>query len=89
MALRDEVVTLLREELGEGYESATLGVLLKAYTMKAILPKLKARRGVALDLTALVAARKSAEDALRTEEATRKAAVAQVEADVDAEIGTV
>jgi len=89
MALRDEVVTLLREELGEGYESATLGVLLKAYTLKAILPKLKARRVVALDLTALVAARKSAEDALRTEEATRKAAVAQVEADVDAEIGTV
>ena len=89
LALRDEAIAVLRDELGAGFETATLEDLCKEYTLRGIKAKLQARRVAAVDMTALVTARKNAEDALRSEQETRDAAVAQAKAAVDAELGTV
>ena len=89
MAVRDELVALLREKLGAGFGTALLPALLKEYTLRTLAPELKARRVAALDTSALVSARRAAEAALRTEEQARAEAVAVSNANVDAELRTV
>ncbi len=92
MALREDVISTLRSELGEGFKAAPLGILpakgslLRAFLMRELTPKLKAVAVGRLDDTALVASRQAAEQALRDEEVLRKAEIEatllQLEADI-------
>jgi hypothetical protein len=87
MALQDEYIVVLREVLGEGFESAVWDALTKEYVLRSLKPQVLANRKAAVDDTVLVAARQAKEAALRSEESSRrdveKALVTQL--DVDAE----
>lgn len=88
MSIRDEYVAVLREVLGEGYESATLSILLKDYAKVTLKPKVLAKRKAALDNSALQNARVALEEALRTEAESLKAAEAALVTQLDLDVET-
>ena len=87
MAIRDEYIVVLRQELGVGFESAILATLMREYVARQLKPKVLAARRAALDTTALVAARVAKEQALRDEEAARKAAEAALVVQLEVDLG--
>ena len=88
MAIRDEYIAVLRDELGEGFEVATFATLTKEYARRGLQGKVLARRRALLDNTALITARQSAEQALRDEEAARKTAEGDLVTQFEADLGT-
>jgi hypothetical protein len=88
MAISDEYIAVLRNELGAGFESTTLADLMKAYVTVALKPKVLARRRALVDTTALVTARAAKEKALADEETSRKTADTALVAQLDTDIGS-
>ena len=72
MAVREDILALLRQELGKGFETAPFAVMAREYVLWALRPKLLALYRSRLDETALVDARKAAEAALAQEIEQRK-----------------
>lgn len=83
MAIRDDIMVLLRQELGEGFETATFAVMAREHVLRALRPKLLALYRSRLDETALIAARQAAEGALALEIEQRKLNEAGVAAQLD------
>lgn len=86
MAIGDEYVAVLREELGAGFGQTALAGLMKEYVKRKLKSKVLARREAALDDTALVAARAAMERTLLDEESSRKASEATIVATLDLDV---
>ena len=87
MAIRDEYIAVLRQELGAGFESAILSTLMREYVARELKPKVLAARRAALDTTALIAARVAKEQALADEITARKAAEDALAAQLEIDLG--
>jgi len=87
MAIRDDVLMLLQQQLGEGFAAATLAACSKAYVMRGIRPHLIALYKSRIDTTLIVAARQAAEQAAKDETAQYKAIDDAVPGQVDADLG--
>lgn len=72
MSIQDEYTTVLRDELGEGYEAMAMAGLMKEYVKRSLKPKVLARRRQAVDNSALEIARAAKEKALLDETDARK-----------------
>ena len=88
MAIRDDAIAIMRQDLGPGFEAATFAVLQRAYLRRALRPKLKALYLSRVDSTALVVARQALEQALRNEETLVEAERAGTERLLDTELDT-
>lgn len=87
MAVREDVIALLRQELGPGFEASTFAQLERAYLKRVLKPKLRALYRSRKDDGALVAARQAKEQALRDEEALRQAALDAADAQLETDLG--
>ena len=87
MAIRDDVLMLLRQELGDGFETATLAICSKAYVAQQMRPKLIALYKSRIDKSFIVAARQAVEQAAKDEEAQYKAIDDAVPGQVEADLG--
>jgi len=87
VAIRDEITTILRAELGEGYETTSYPALVTAYLRRELLPKLQAIRRRAINRTVLETARTRAEDALRNEADVVKQLEAASDAKAETDMG--
>jgi hypothetical protein len=70
MSIQDEYTTVLRDELGDGYEAMAMAGLMKEYVKRSLKPKVLARRRQAVDNSALEIARAAKEKALPDEYAS-------------------
>ncbi len=86
MTIRDEAITILRDDFGEGWETKTLAELSKECARRYVLPKVKARRRATISLTSLEAARVAAELALGIENTARRDAEAASDTKAESDI---
>ncbi len=86
MSLLDDVIQILRSELGEGYETADLATLKLAFLKRQLLPKLRELYRRRVDVASYVAAQAAAEEARAAEKAARDAAFAEAEAQAELDI---
>jgi len=86
MSVQDDYIAILRETLGEGYELATLPVLMKTFTARTLYNKVLTRRIKAIDNNSLVASREIKERALQVELEARAAAEAAVAAQLNTDL---
>lgn len=86
MAIQDDLIAMMREDLGPAFEKATIAALLKEVAKRVYAPRLKALYAARLDNAALLAQRQSAEEAARQAqvdmESARAAAMTQAETDL-------
>lgn len=83
MAIREDIMALLRQELGVGFETATFAVMAREHVLRGLRSKLLALYRSRIDETALVDARKTAEAALAQEISQRKLNEAGIAGQVD------
>ena len=85
MALQDDLIQMMRYDLGIGFETATLTTLVKEVAKRQYAPKLRALYASRLDTSPLVATRQTAEQQARDAQAQLDAAkaAAQLQADTD------
>ena len=86
MALNDDLTAILRAQLGDGFERTPLPALRREFEKRNLRPLLQAYRRRGIDTASLERARQVVEDTLRTEQATRAAAVATSDAQAEADI---
>ena len=85
MALRDDFVQMMRDDLGIGFETATFAALVKEVAKRHYAPKLRALYASRVNTSPLIATRQAAEQSARDAQAQLEAAkaAAQLQADTD------
>jgi hypothetical protein len=86
MALKDDVIKILRSYLGDEFGDADLPALRKAQFRQFIEPRLAALYKSRIDTSAYEAARVGAEDALAAEATAKAAAEAAANAKAEADV---
>lgn len=86
MSIRDDILQVLRSELGEGHETDTLVVASKEFISRTLRPKLVALYKSRIDKASILAAREAMERALADEEAQYKAIEDAVPPQVDTDL---
>ena len=85
MALRDDFVQMMRDDLGRGFETALFPALVKEVAKRQYAPRLRALYASRVDTSTFITARQTAEQQARDAQTQLDAAkkAAQVQADAD------
>lgn len=86
MSIRDDILRILRAELGEGHEADTLATASKEFIVRTLRPKLIALYKRRIDKSSILAAREAMERRLADEEEQYKAIEDAVPPQVDKDL---
>ena len=86
MTIQEDLLLILRADLGEGHEQESLPLLYQAYAVKGMRRHLIALYKSRIDMSIVESARQAVELALADEETQRKSIEEAVPAQVDADL---